>query len=51
MTIKMKRVSVIKRLSRMLPPHSPLRIYKSFVLPHLDYGDALFYQTNNKSLF
>ena len=31
----------------MLPRHSLLTIYKSFVRPHLDYGDILYDQPNN----
>ena len=37
----MKGIGVIKRLSKMLPQHSLLTIYKSFVWPHFDYGDIL----------
>ena len=36
--------------SKVLPRHSLLTIYKSFVRPHLDYGDILYDQPNNKSL-
>ena len=39
MTKAMNGVGVIKRLSKMLPQHFLLIIYKSFVLPHLDYGN------------
>ena len=46
----MKGICIIKRLSKMLPRHSPLTICKSFVRPHLDYGDILYDQPNNKSL-
>ena len=48
MTKAMKGIGVIKRLSKMLPQHSLLTIYKSFVRPHLDYGD-IFYDQPNKS--
>ena len=34
----------------MLPRHSPLTMYKSFVRSHLDYGDILYDQPNNKSV-
>lgn len=34
----MKEISVIKRLSKVLPRHSLVTIYKSFLRPHLDYG-------------
>ena len=42
MTKVMKGIGVIKRLSKMLPRHSFLTIYKSFVWPYLDYGDIIF---------
>ena len=34
----------------MLPRHSLLTMYKSFVRSHLDYGDILYDQPNNKSV-
>ena len=33
-----------------LPRSSLLTIYKSFVRPHLDYGDVIYDQPNNTSL-
>ena len=48
--VSKKGISAIKRLSKMLPQHSLLTIYKSFVQPYLDYGDILYDQPNNKSL-
>ena len=33
-----------------LPRSSYLTIYKSFVRPHLDYGDVIYDQPNNSSL-
>ena len=33
-----------------LPRFSLLTIYKSFVRPHLDYGDVIYDQPNNSSL-
>ena len=36
-------------LSKMLPQHFLLTIYKSFVRPHIDYDDILYDQPNNKS--
>ena len=44
----MKGVDVIKRLSKMFQ-NSLLTICKSFVQLHLDYGDILYDQPNNKS--
>ena len=50
MTKAMKGIGVMKRLSKMLPQHSLLTIYKSFVKPHLDYSDILYDQPNNTFL-
>ena len=33
-----------------LPRSSLLTIYKSFLRPHLDYGDVIYDQLNNSSL-
>ena len=49
MTKAMKGIGVIKRLSKMLPRHSLITIYKSFVRPQLDYGNILYDQPKNKS--
>ena len=46
----MTRVGLIRKLSSLLPRSSLLIIYKSFVRPHLDYGDVVFDQPNNQSL-
>ena len=46
----MQRVGVIRKLSKLLPLNSVITIYKSFVRPHLDYGDVLYDQPNNDSL-
>ena len=45
----MKGISVIQKLSKTLPRHSLITIYKSFVRPHLVYGDIIYDQTNNES--
>ena len=37
----MKIIGVIKKLRPILPRHSLISIYKSFVRPNLDYGDAI----------
>ena len=49
MSKAMKGIGVIKRLRKMLTRYSLLTIYISFVRPHLDYGDILYDQPNNKS--
>ena len=45
----MKEICIIKKLSSLLPRKSLITIYKSFVRPHLDYGDLIYYQPNNES--
>ena len=42
-----KGISVIRKLHSILPRHSLLTIYKSFIRPHLDYGDIIYDQPNN----
>ena len=41
-----KGISVIKKLYNILPRTALLIIYKSFVRPHLDYGDIVYDQPN-----
>ena len=40
---------MIKKLSNTLPRDALLTIYKSFVTPHLDYGDTIYDQPQNES--
>ena len=44
-----KIIGTIRKLNSVLPRLSLLTIYKSFVRPHLDYGDVIYDQPNNKS--
>ena len=37
-----KGIGVIRKLHYILPRHSLLTIYKSFIRPHLDYGDIIY---------
>ena len=46
----MTGVGLINKLRSLLPRSSLLTIYKSFVRPHLDYGDIIYDQPNNQSL-
>ena len=46
----MQGVGIIRKLSKILPRNSLITIYKSFVRPHLDYGDVLYDQPNNEDL-
>ena len=40
----MKRIRIIKKLSKTLPQYALITIYKSFVRPHLDYSDVIYDQ-------
>ena len=42
-------IKVIRKLRHVLPRHSLITTYKSFVRPHLDYGDMIYDQPNNGS--
>ena len=44
-----KGIGNIKRLRNYLPRNALLTIYKSFIRPHLDYGDVIYDQPNNES--
>ena len=44
-----KGIGVIKKLSNILPRDALLTIYKSFVIPHLDYSDIIYDQPQNES--
>ena len=46
-----KGINVIRKMNLIsLPRSSLLTIYKSFVRPHLNYGDVIYDQPNNSSL-
>ena len=44
-----KDIGVIRKLRYILPRNSLLTIYKSFIRPHLDYGDIIYDQPNNQT--
>ena len=44
-----KTIGLLRKLQNILPRESPLTIYKSFVRPHLDYGDVIYDQQYNNS--
>ena len=44
-----KLIGLMKRLSVQLPRSALLTIYKSFIRPHLDYGDILYDKPNNEN--
>ena len=42
--------SFIRKMDVLLPRSSLLTLYKSFVRPHLDYSDVIYYQPSNSRL-
>ena len=44
-----KLIGIIKKLSISFPRNALLRIYKSFIRPHLDYADIIYDKPNNAS--
>ena len=44
-----KGIAIVKKFDKTLPRHSLVTIYKTFVRSHLDYGDRIQDQPNNKS--
>ena len=45
-----KKIGVIKKLFKSLPRNDLLTIYKSFVRPHLGYGDIIYDRPDNAAL-
>ena len=50
MSKAMNGIGIIKKLSKTLPRHALITIYKSFVRLHLDHGDIIYDQPNNENL-
>ena len=44
-----KTIGIIHRLQKVLPRSTLLTIYKSFIRPHVDYGDIIYDKTFNQS--
>ena len=44
-----KDIEIICKLAHVLPREFLITIYKSFVRPHIDYGDIIYDQPNNDS--
>ena len=42
-----KGIGIICKLACVLPRESLITIYKSFVRPHIDYGDIIYDQPKN----
>ena len=49
--ITLKGVGLLRKMSTLLPQQSLLTIYISFTRPHLGYGDVVYDQPLNESLF
>ena len=45
-----KSINLLQNLNLTLPHSCVVMIYKSFIRPHLDYGDIVYDQPNNSSL-
>ena len=46
----MKGIVLLRKLQFILPRLPLLTIYKSFIQPHLDYGDVIYDQPSDKLL-
>ena len=44
-----KTIGLLRKLQTILPKGPLITIYKSFIRPHLDYGDMIYDQTFNMS--
>ena len=44
-----KGVGILRKLFYLIPRGALITIYKSFVCPHLDYGDFIYDKPNNNS--
>ena len=44
-----KNICLLRKCQNFLPRKSLLTMYKSFIRPHLDYGDIIYDQTYNTS--
>ena len=44
-----KTIGLLRKLQNILPRPALLTIYKSFIRPHLDYGDIIYDQAYNLS--
>ena len=44
-----KTIGIIRKIQNVLPRRALLTIYKSFIKPHLDYGDTIYNKACNES--
>ena len=50
MSVKVnKSTALLRKLQSILPRHALVTIYKSFIRPHLDYGNTIYDQAYNNS--
>ena len=42
-------IALLRKFHFVLPRYSPLTIYKTFIRPHLDYGDVVYDKVFNES--
>ena len=48
---KNKMITILNKLSNLLPRQALVTIYKTFITPHLDYGHVLYYQASSSSFY
>ena len=44
-----KKIGLLHKLQNILPRELLITIYKSFIMSHLDYGDAIYDRAYNSS--
>ena len=44
-----KTIGLLRKLQNLLPRKSLITVHKSFIRPHIDYGDIIYDQANNAS--
>ena len=44
-----KTIGLLRKFQFILSRHSLITIYKTFIRPHLDYGDVIYYRAFNES--
>ena len=44
-----KKIGLLRKFQLILPRHSLITIYETFIRPHLDYGDVIYDRVFNES--
>ena len=44
-----KKIALLRKFQQILPRQSLITIYKSFIRPHLEYGDIVYNRAFNES--